>query len=112
MRTYATCSIGWAWGGFAFCWAALALWLLYAVRSRRRYRTAAHDRQRAVEAMEQGIVAKRRLQAFVEGLQLDRLIKGHCRYIVNRDGDNPNAAMRVLGLAGLEQQRPPGQDGR
>ena len=49
--------IGWIWGGFAFCWAALALWLLYAIRSRRRYRTAAHDRQRAVEAMEQAIVA-------------------------------------------------------
>ena len=57
--------IWWAWGGFAFCWAALALWLLYAVRSRRRYRTAAHDRQRAVEAMEQGIVAKRRFLSMV-----------------------------------------------
>lgn len=52
-----------------------------------------------------------RLQAFVEGLQLDRLIKGHCRYIVNRDNDDPNAAMRVLGLAGLEQQKAPRQDG-
>jgi signal transduction histidine kinase len=57
--------IWWAWGGFAFCWAALALWLLYAVRSRRRYRAAAHDRQRAVEAMEQGIVAKRRFLSMV-----------------------------------------------
>lgn len=57
--------IWWAWGGFAICWAALALWLLYAVRSRRRYRTAAHDRQRAVEAMEQGIVAKRRFLSMV-----------------------------------------------
>jgi len=52
--------IGWIWGGFAFCWGALALWLLYAIRSRRRYRAAAHDRQRAVEAMEQALVAKRR----------------------------------------------------
>lgn len=57
--------IWWAWGGFAFCWAALALWLLYAIRSRRRFRTAAHDRQRAVEALEQGIVAKRRFLSMV-----------------------------------------------
>jgi signal transduction histidine kinase len=57
--------IWWAWAGFAFCWAALAPWLLYAIRSRRRYRTAAHDRQRAVDAMEQGIVAKRRLLSMV-----------------------------------------------
>ena len=32
--------MGWIWGGFALCWIALALWLLYAVRSRRRYRAA------------------------------------------------------------------------
>ena len=57
--------IWWAWGGFAFCWAALALWLLYAIRSRRRYRTAAQDRQRAVEAMEQALVAKRRFLSMV-----------------------------------------------
>lgn len=52
-----------------------------------------------------------RLQSFVDGLHLDQLVKGHCRYIVNRDGDNPNAAMRVLGLAGLAQQKAPWQDG-
>ena len=57
--------IGWIWGGFAFCWGALALWLLYAIRSRRRYRAAAHDRQRAVEAMEQALVAKRRFLSMV-----------------------------------------------
>ena len=57
--------IGWAWGGFAFCWAALALWLLYAIRSRRRYRSAARDRQRAVEAMEHAIVAKRKFLSMV-----------------------------------------------
>ena len=57
--------IGWVWGGFAFCWTALALWLLYAIRSRRRYRVAAHDRQVAVEAMEQGIVAKRKFLSMV-----------------------------------------------
>ena len=57
--------IWWAWGGFAFCWAALALWLLYAIRSRRRYRAAAHDRQHAVEAMEQAIVAKRKFLSMV-----------------------------------------------
>jgi hypothetical protein len=48
-----------------------------------------------------------RLQSFVDGLHLDQLVKGHCRYIVNREGNNPNAAMRVLGLAGLAQQKAP-----
>jgi hypothetical protein len=48
-----------------------------------------------------------RLQSFVEGLHLDRMVKGHCRCIVNRDGDDPKAAMRVLGLAGLAQQDAP-----
>jgi len=57
--------IGWIWGGFAFCWAALALWLLYAIRSRRRYRAAAHDRQLAIQAMEQAIVAKRKFLSMV-----------------------------------------------
>ena len=57
--------IGWIWGGFAFSWTALALWLLSAVRSRRRYRAAAHDRQRAVEAMERAIVAKRKFLSMV-----------------------------------------------
>ena len=57
--------IGWIWAGFAFSWGALALWLLYAIRSRRRYRAAAHDRQRAVEAMEQALVAKRRFLSMV-----------------------------------------------
>ena len=57
--------IGWIWGGFAFCWFALALWLLYAIRSRRRYRAAAHDRQRAVAAMEQAMVAKRKFLSMV-----------------------------------------------
>jgi hypothetical protein len=52
-----------------------------------------------------------RLQAFVDGLQLDRLVKGQCRYIVNRDGDKPDAAMRVLGLAGLAQHNAPWQGG-
>ncbi|MGA8053835.1 MAG: hypothetical protein WCA12_08240 [Burkholderiales bacterium] len=52
-----------------------------------------------------------RLQSFVDGLHLDQLVKGHCRYIVNRDGENPNAAMRVLGLAALAQQKGPRQDG-
>ncbi|EHR72086.1 hypothetical protein BurJ1DRAFT_3277 [Burkholderiales bacterium JOSHI_001] len=52
-----------------------------------------------------------RLQSFVDGLRLDQLVKGHCRYIVNRDGDNPNAAMRVIGIAGLAQQKAPREDG-
>jgi len=46
-----------------------------------------------------------RLQSFVDGLHLEELVKGHCRYIVNRDGDDPNAAMRALGLLGLAQHR-------
>ena len=45
-----------------------------------------------------------RLQTFVEGLRLGEVVKGHCRYIVNREGDDPDAAMRVLGLAGLAQR--------
>jgi hypothetical protein len=49
-----------------------------------------------------------RLQSFVDGLHLDDIVKGHCRYIVNRDGDDPTAAMRALGLAGLAQLEPPG----
>ena len=57
--------MGWIWGGFALCWIALALWLLYAVRSRRRYRAAARDRQRAVDAMERAIVAKRKFLSMV-----------------------------------------------
>jgi two-component system, sensor histidine kinase len=57
--------IGWAWVGFALCWTALVLWLLYAIRSRRRYRTAARDRQRAVEAMEHAIAAKRKFLSMV-----------------------------------------------
>jgi len=57
--------IAWIWGGFALCWLALALWLLYAVRSRRRYRAAARDRQRAVDAMERAIVAKRKFLSMV-----------------------------------------------
>lgn len=57
--------IWWAWGGFAFCWFALALWLFYAIRSRRRYRAAAHDRKRAVEAMEQANASKRKFLSMV-----------------------------------------------
>ncbi len=48
-----------------------------------------------------------RLQSFVDGLHLDDFLKGNCRCIVNRDGDDPNAAMRVLGLAGLAQRDAP-----
>ena len=57
--------LAWAWGGFAVCWAALALWLLSAIRSRRRYKAAARDRQQAVEAMEHAIDAKRRFLSMV-----------------------------------------------
>jgi len=57
--------IWWAWGGFAICWFALALWLFYAIRSRRRYRAAAHDRKGAVEAMEQANASKRKFLSMV-----------------------------------------------
>jgi signal transduction histidine kinase len=57
--------IAWIWSGFAFSWAALSLWLLYAIGSQRRFKAAAHDRQRAVEAMEQAIVAKRKFLSMV-----------------------------------------------
>ena len=57
--------IGWAWAGFALCWIALVLWLFSAIRSRRRYRAAARDRQRAVEAMERAIVSKRKFLSMV-----------------------------------------------
>ena len=46
-----------------------------------------------------------RLQSFVDGLHLEDLVKGRCRYIVNREGDDPKAAMRALGLLGFAQQR-------
>ncbi len=46
-----------------------------------------------------------RLQSFVEGLNLGDAVKGQCRYIVNRYEDDPKAAMRALGLAGLAQYR-------
>ena len=49
-----------------------------------------------------------RLKTFVDGLHLGELVNGRCRYIVNRDDDDPNAAMRVMGLAAFEQQVPPG----
>ena len=55
----------WIWAGFALCWIALVLWLLHVVRSRRRYRAAAIDRQRAVDGMERAIVAKRKFLSMV-----------------------------------------------
>lgn len=57
--------IGWIWGGFAFSWAALGLWLLSTVRSRRRYKASAHDRQRAIEAMELAMSSKRKFLSMV-----------------------------------------------
>lgn len=50
----------WTWAGFALCWLVLALWLLYAVRSRRLYQFAASDRQRAIEGIERAVAAKRK----------------------------------------------------
>ena len=50
------------------------------------------------------------LQTFVDGLHLDEMLKGHCRFIVDRDEDDPDAAMRVLGLAAFALVEPPGAD--
>ena len=55
----------WVWAGFALCWTGLVLWLVYAVRSRRLYRAAARDRQRAVSAMEHALSAKRKFLSMV-----------------------------------------------
>jgi hypothetical protein len=44
-----------------------------------------------------------RLQGFIAGLRLDEMLDVHCCFIVNREGDDPNAALRVLGYAGLGQ---------
>ena len=55
----------WVWAGFALCWTGLVLWLVYAVRSRRLYRAAASDRQRAVSAMEHALSAKRKFLSMV-----------------------------------------------
>ena len=43
--------LGWAWAGMAVGWSTLVLWMIYVVRSRRRYAAAGRDRQLAVEAM-------------------------------------------------------------
>ena len=51
-----------------------------------------------------------RLQTFVDGLHLDEMLKGHCRFIVDRDEDDPNAAIHVLGLAAFELLAPPRAD--
>ncbi len=40
-----------------------------------------------------------------KGLRLGEVVKGCCRCIVNREGDDPNAAMRVLGLVGVAQRQ-------
>lgn len=46
-----------------------------------------------------------RLQSFIDRLNLGDAVKGQCRYIVNRYGGDPDAAMHALGLAGLAQYR-------
>ena len=51
-----------------------------------------------------------RLQTFVDGLRLDEMLQGNCRFIVDRDEDDPNAAMRVLGRAAFALLAPPGAD--
>ena len=55
----------WAWTGLAVGWSTLVLWLIYVVRSRRRYAAAARDRQLAVEAMEQAISSKHKFLSMV-----------------------------------------------
>ena len=90
-------------------WVTATRALRFAQAERRRN----ERRERSIVRMEriEKLEAMDRLQSFVDGLRLDRLVKGQCRYIVNRDSDNPNAALRVLGLAGLAQQLGPRRDG-
>lgn len=51
--------LSWVWVGFGLCWAVLALWLLSAARSARRYAQAAAERQQALDAMTQAINSQR-----------------------------------------------------
>jgi len=102
-------------------WACLEAALTDLRRRLRRIRTAVIDLKPYQYVVSDGagmpgalhiekLEAVDRLQAFVDGLHLDEMLKGHCRFIVNRDEDNPNAAMRVLGLATLARLTPPGPD--
>ena len=49
----------WVWLAFGLCWTVLALWLLNALQSRRRYAQIASDRAQALAAATQAIKTKR-----------------------------------------------------
>ena len=55
----------WVRASFAVSWVALLLWLLYAIRAKRRYRAASLDRRMAVTAMEKAISVKRKFLSMV-----------------------------------------------
>ena len=85
----------WVWAGFALCWTGLGLWLVYAVRSRRLYRAAAQDRQRAVAALEQALSAKRKFLSMV-----NHEVRSPLQNIV------ASAELLALHTAGQQEARP------
>ena len=84
----------WVWAGFALCWTGLVLWLVYAVRSRRLYRAAANDRQRAVSAMEHALGSKRKFLSMVN-------------HEVRSPLQNIVAAAELLALQNIAAKEPP-----
>ena len=55
----------WLWAALATCLLVLAMWLLYAVQSRRRYAAVALERQSAVDAMDRVLIDQRRFLSMV-----------------------------------------------
>ena len=55
----------WLWAALATCLLVLAMWLLYAVQSRRRYVMVALERQSALDAMDRGLIEQRRFLSMV-----------------------------------------------
>ena len=60
-----TVRLRWLWAALALCWLVLAMWLMYAVSARRRFAAVALDRQIAVDAMGQALIAKRKFLSMV-----------------------------------------------
>ena len=85
----------WVWAGFALCWTGLVLWLVYAVRSRRLYRAAAQDRQRAVTALLAALSAKRKFLSMV-----NHEVRSPLQNIV------ASAELLALQTAGQQEARP------
>lgn len=60
-----TWRLRWLWGALAMCLLVLVLWLLYAVRARRRYVAVAFQRELALDAMDRALIAKRKFLSMV-----------------------------------------------